>query len=133
MAFREADTEQARHVLERGLLIAQDSGNRAYESHLAVTTARLEAEYGHPLAALDYARQAIRIYHDSGNTTLMLTPLAVLAALLHRLRRHVPAATIAGFALNPFTEAVLPEFNSAINQPTRNPWRRDLRIACPQG
>ena len=45
---------------------------------------------------------------------MMGTPLAVLATLFHRLGRHVSAATIAGFALNPFTEAVLPEFNTAI-------------------
>ena len=45
---------------------------------------------------------------------MMGTPLTVLATLFHRLRRHLPAATIAGFALNPFTEAVLPEFSTAI-------------------
>ena len=42
------------------------------------------------------------------------TPLAVLAALFDRLGRCEPAATIAGFALSPFTAAALPEFNSAI-------------------
>jgi predicted ATPase/class 3 adenylate cyclase len=114
MAFRDADPDRARDVLQRGLVIAQDSGNRAYESHIAVTLARLEAEYGPPLAALEYASQAIRTYHDSGNTSMMGTPLVVLATLFHRLRRHLPAATIAGFALNPFTEAVLPEFSTAI-------------------
>ena len=46
MGFRDADPERARDVLQRGLVIAQDSGNRAYESHIAVTLARLEAEYG---------------------------------------------------------------------------------------
>jgi predicted ATPase len=114
MAFRDADPDRARDALQRGLVIAQDSGNRAYESHIAVTLARLEAEYGPPLAALEYASQAIRTYRDSGNTSMMGTPLVVLATLFHRLRRHLPAATIAGFALNPFTEAVLPEFSTAI-------------------
>jgi predicted ATPase/class 3 adenylate cyclase len=116
MAFREADTDRARDALQRGLVIAQDSGNRAYESHLAVTTARLEGEFGDPLDALEYARQAVHIYHDSGNTSMMGTPLAVLATLFHRLNRHGPAAIIAGFAVNPFTEAVIPEFNTAIAQ-----------------
>jgi hypothetical protein len=46
MAFRDADPDRARNVLQRGLVIATDSGNRAYESHIAVTLARLEAEYG---------------------------------------------------------------------------------------
>ena len=45
---------------------------------------------------------------------MMGTPLTVLATLFHRLRRHVAAATIAGFALNPFTEAVFPEITTAI-------------------
>jgi hypothetical protein len=45
---------------------------------------------------------------------MMGTPLVVLATLFHRLRRHEAAATIADFAINPFTEAVLPEFNTAI-------------------
>jgi len=116
MAFRDADPDRARNVLQRGLVIAHDSGNRAYESHIAVTLARLEAEYGPPLAALEYASQAIRTYHDSGNTSMMGTPLVVLATLFHRLRRHAPAATIAGFAFNTFTEAVIPEFNTAITQ-----------------
>ena len=50
-------------------MIAQDSGNRYNETHLAVILCRLEAEYGDPLAALDYFTVAIRNYHDSGNTT----------------------------------------------------------------
>jgi predicted ATPase len=116
MAFQDTDTDRARDALQRGLVIAQDSGNRAYESHLAVTSARLEAEYGSPLAALEYASQAIRTYHESGNTSMMGTPLGVLATVFHRLGRHAPAATIAGFAFNPFTEAVLPELNTAIAQ-----------------
>ena len=37
-----------------GLMIAQDSGNRAAETHLAGSLSRLAAEYGEPLAALDY-------------------------------------------------------------------------------
>ena len=45
---------------------------------------------------------------------MMGTPLVVLATLFHRLRRHEAAATIADLAINPFTEAVLPEFNTAI-------------------
>jgi len=114
MAFRDADPDRAREMLQRGLGIAQDSGNRAYESHLAATSATLEADYGQPLAALAYASRAIRIYHDSGNNSMMGTPLAVLATLFHRLGRHVAAATIAGFAFNPFTEAVIPALNTTI-------------------
>ena len=110
-AFRHADPVRARDTLRRGLVIAQDSGNRARESYLAASLARLEAEYGDPLAALDYFTLAIRNYHDAGNTTLILNPLAALAALFDRLGRYEPAATIAGFAVNPFTA---PQINTAI-------------------
>jgi hypothetical protein len=75
---------------------------------------RLEAEYGDPLAALDHFTLVIRNYHDAGNTTLILYPLAALAALFDRLGRYEPAATIAGFAVNPFTSATVPEINTAI-------------------
>ena len=49
-------------------MIAQDSGNRYIESHLAATLARLEADCGDPLLALEYLALAIRNYHDSGST-----------------------------------------------------------------
>jgi hypothetical protein len=41
-------------------------------------------------------------------------PLAILAAVLDRVGRHEPAATIAGFALSPLTAAGLPEITAAI-------------------
>ena len=65
-AFRDADPVRALEALRRGLVIAQDSGNRVNESHLAATLSRLEAEYGDPMAALDYITLAIRNYHDCG-------------------------------------------------------------------
>jgi hypothetical protein len=75
---------------------------------------RLEAEYGDPLAALDHFTVVIRNYHDAGNITLILSPLAILAAFFDRLGRHEPAATIAGLAINPFTTATVPELSTAI-------------------
>jgi hypothetical protein len=45
---------------------------------------------------------------------MMRTPLAVLAALIDRLGRYEPAATIAGFAASPLTAVAVPEFNIAI-------------------
>ena len=41
-------------------------------------------------------------------------PLALLAAFFDRLGRYEPAATITGFAVNPFTAAGFPETNTAI-------------------
>jgi hypothetical protein len=58
----------------------------------------------------------IRNYHDSGNTTVIRVPLAVLAVLLHRLGRDDPAATIAGYALSPVTKGWLPELGTTISQ-----------------
>ena len=53
-------------------MIAQDSGNRASETHLVANLSRLEAEYGDPLAAFNYFALAIRRYHDAGNTAMVL-------------------------------------------------------------
>ena len=53
-AFCDTDPAGARDAIRRGLVIAQDSGNHRSESILAASVSRLEAEYGDPLAALDY-------------------------------------------------------------------------------
>ena len=55
---------------------------------------------------------AIHNFHNSGNTTIMRGPLAVLAAFFDRLGRHEPAATITGFALSPLTTATVPEITT---------------------
>jgi hypothetical protein len=99
LAVDDADPVRALATLRRGLMIAQDSGNRANQSHLAANLCRLEAEHGDPLAALDYFTLAIGKYHDSGNTYMILFPLGILAAFFDRLGRYEPAATIAGFAI----------------------------------
>ena len=75
--------------------------------------ARLEAQHGDPLAALEYSAVAIRNHHDAGNTANMRAALAVLVILLHRLARHEPAATIAGFVPNPMTAVAMPELGTA--------------------
>ena len=106
MAFRGANPVRALDALRRGLIIAQDSGNRGNESHLAGVLSQLEAEYGDPLAALDYLTVAIRNYHDSKNAMRMRGPVAILAALPHddvdaRVVLHAVTAVviIAVFAL----------------------------------
>jgi hypothetical protein len=113
-AFIDADPARALEALRRGLLIAQDSGNRANETHLAANLSRVEATHGEPLAALGYVALAIRNYHDSGDTATMRTPLAILAAFFDSLGRSEAAATIAGFAFSPFAAAAFPEINTAI-------------------
>jgi tetratricopeptide (TPR) repeat protein len=111
---RDTYPAQALDALRRDLVIAQDSGNSANVTHLAVNLARLEAEHGDPLAALDRVTLAIRNYHDSGSAEMTRTPLAALVVLLDRLEHHVAAATIAGFAHSPFTATVFHEITTAI-------------------
>jgi hypothetical protein len=112
-AFRDADPVRALGAMRRGLEIARNSGNRFNESNAATNLAQLEALYGDPLAALDDLTLAIRHHHDSGSTALMRSPLAVLAALLDRLGRCEPAATVAGFAASPLTAAGYPSIITA--------------------
>ncbi len=113
--YRDADPAGALEALRRGLVIAQDSGNRYTETLLAAGVPHLEAEHGDPLAALDHVMLAIGNFHDTGNITGVRSALAILAALFDRLGRHEPAATMAGFAVvNPLAATGLPEFNTAI-------------------
>jgi hypothetical protein len=74
----------------------------------------VEARHGDPMAAFDYLTLAIRNLYDSGDTTTMRNPLALLATVLDRLGRYESAATIAGFALSPLTEMLYPEITTAI-------------------
>jgi predicted ATPase/class 3 adenylate cyclase len=114
IACGDVDPPGARDAMRRGLAIAQDSGNRYNETHLANILGRIEARHGDPLAALDYLALAIRNYHDSGNSEIMRVPLAVLAAFLGRLGRDEPAATMAGHAFGPLTRSWVPEIRTAI-------------------
>ncbi len=101
-AFRDAGPIGALNALGRGLVIAQDSGNRAVAVALALFLARLEAEHGGTVSAFDHLTLAIRNFHNAGDTTTIRVPLAV------------PAATIAGFALNPMAATGVPEITTAI-------------------
>jgi predicted ATPase/class 3 adenylate cyclase len=116
VAFRDADPVGALNAHRRGLVIAQDSGNRTIASILANGLARLEAEHGDTLAAFDHLTLAIRGFHNAGDTTTLRVPLAVLAALFDRLGRYEPAATIAGFALSPMAASAFPEITTAITR-----------------
>jgi hypothetical protein len=107
-ARRDADPVAAHAPLQRGLTIAQDSGNRQAESILASVLSRWAVVHGDPTEAFDYMTLAIRNYYDSGNIVVLPSPLAALAALLDRLGHHEPAATISGFAATPFTRRAHP-------------------------
>ena len=113
-AFREVDPARALDAVRRGLIIAQDSGNRLSETQLALTLGRLAADHSDITSAFDHLTLAIRNSHDAGDTTNIKNPLAAIAALFDRLGRHESAATIAGFALSPLTALAIPELNTAI-------------------
>jgi predicted ATPase len=114
LAFRDADPVRALNAARRGLVIAQDSGNRTQASLHALNLAPLEAEHSGTVSAFDHLTLAIRNCHNSGDTTAIRVPLAVLAVLFDRLGRYEPAATIAGFALSPIAAAGVPEITTAI-------------------
>jgi predicted ATPase len=111
-AFRKADPARSLDAAHRGLVIAQDSGNRLTETQLVLNLGRLEAEHGDIASAFDHLSRAIRDMHDSGD--IPHTPLAALAALFDRLGRYKAAASIAGFALSPLSTLATPELNTAI-------------------
>ena len=113
-AFRDTDPAGALQAMRRGLVIAQDSGNRLIASHLAAVLCRVEANYGDPMAALEYFRMAIHNHYESGSITMVSTPLAVLAAFFARHGRYESAATLAGFAFGPVTAVTFPELETAI-------------------
>jgi hypothetical protein len=113
-AFRDADPVGALNAFGRGLVIAQDSGNRVEASVLAHALAVLEAEHGDTVSAFDHLTLAVRNFHNAGDTTTIRVPLAVLAVLFDRLGRYEPAASVAGFALSPLVAAGLPEITAAI-------------------
>ncbi len=113
-AFLDADPDRAREAMLRGVVIAQDSGNRTFETHLASNLARLEAQHGDPLAALDYFLVTTRHLHESGNSTTIRAVLANLAAFFNRLGHDEVAATMSGFADIPYSRSVEPEINTAI-------------------
>jgi hypothetical protein len=81
VAFHHGDPVRALHALGRGLVIAQDSGNRTYASVLAPFLARLEAEHGDTVSAFDHLTLAIRNFHNAGDTASIRGPLAILAVL----------------------------------------------------
>ncbi|HZQ86960.1 MAG TPA: hypothetical protein VFA83_19090 [Acidimicrobiales bacterium] len=108
-ARRDTDPAAAMTALRRAVVIASENGNRNTETHSRLELARLEAAHSDRHAALPHLAAAISAYHDSGETTSLRSPLAVLAGLLDTLGHHHEAATIVGFALSPLTEMAYPE------------------------
>lgn len=107
------------------MAIAQQSGNRANETYLAMTLAmtlgRIEAEPGDPLASLDNITLAIRHYYDAGNTQSIRGALGILALFIDRHGRSESAAIIAGFArVSPSGASAAPEFGIHLREVLRD-------------
>jgi len=113
-AHRNDDPEAAYQLLQRGLAISRDSGNRQIESHLTVNLTRLAAGHGQPVDVFEFLNMSIRHYYDTGYFSLMPSPLAVLIAVFDRLGNYESAATISGYAATPLTWKGYPEMNAAI-------------------
>ncbi len=114
LVHRYTDPATALAALRRSLKVAQESGNRFNESHIAVTLSQLEVLHDAPQSAFDHLTLAIRNYQDSGNIATSRSPLAILAVALDRLGHYEPAATIAAFAADPLTRMAFPEITTTI-------------------
>jgi tetratricopeptide (TPR) repeat protein len=119
MACSAEDPLRALDALRRGVAIAQQSGNLANETYLAMTLAmtlgRIEGESGDPLIALENITLAIRNYHDSGQITQIRAALGILATFLDRHGHNESAAIIAGFAcVGPTSAPLVKEFGTAV-------------------
>jgi predicted ATPase len=100
-------------ALRRGLRIAQENGSSNTESSIATMLAALATIYGEPADALDYSMLAIRFYYDSGNFFLVRNSLAPVVGLLDKLGQPEAAATISGFADNPFNRSAYTGLDAA--------------------
>jgi ketosteroid isomerase-like protein len=109
LIHRYTDPIVALSALRRSLQIAQASGNRFNESHIAVTLAQLEMRHGEVHLALHHLGLAIRNYQDSGNIATSRSPLAILAALLDEIGMYEGASTISDFASNPLSRMAFSE------------------------
>ncbi len=109
------DSHRALEVARRGLESAHESGNRTIATHLVTILSRATASYGDTVAALDQISAVIPHYLDGGNLTNLRSSLAILSTVLNDAGQRDTAATILGFAANPFILASIPETGATID------------------
>jgi predicted ATPase len=119
MALSAIDPAGALAALRRGLQVAQESGNRANVSYLAMSLAmtlnRIDGDAGDSSVALDNIALAIRNYYDAGNVTQMRAALGILMTFLDRRDDYEPASVVAGFAsVSPTSAPSVAEFQTVI-------------------
>jgi predicted ATPase len=114
MAHRNTDPAGAYDAHRRGLKIARDNGNPQVEAHHAARLSTFATIHGEPDAIFEYLTLAIRNYYDTGSFSFMSSALAILAIFFDHLGHSAPAATLSGFAADPFSHAAVPEIDTAI-------------------
>jgi hypothetical protein len=112
-SFLRNDPDRALEVLCRGLVIAQDSGNRFTESMLGPSLSRLQPEH-EPAGGARLRHSGHPQPPRRGNTTTIRVPFAVLVTPVDPRERYESAVTIAGFAFRPHTAATFPELSTTI-------------------
>ena len=132
-AFRDADPVGALNALGRGLVIAQDSGNRAHASALANSSGPTRGRTRRPVSAFDHLTLAIRNYHNcgrhhddprpAGRPRRSFRPARTLRTGGHHRRVRPQSPRCGGGPRNQHRD----------HPPPRRPRRLDLRIARPQG
>ena len=132
-AFRDADPVGALDALRRGLVIAQDSGNRTIVSVLANILARLEAEHGDTVIRVRSPHSGDPQLPRLGQHHDVRGPLAVLAALVRPARTPRTGGHHRRFRAQSLHRGGGPRNHHRDRPPPRCPRRPDLRIARPQG
>ncbi|HEY1440985.1 MAG TPA: hypothetical protein VGF65_09110, partial [Mycobacterium sp.] len=135
LAVHDADPVRSLAALRRGLVIAQDSGNRANQSHLALNLCRYEAEHGEPAGCLRLLHRGDRQLSRLGQHPYDPLPPGVSCHSFRpartvrtgghhrRVRRHEPSRCTSRHG----------RVRHRDRPPPRCPQRPDLRIARPQG
>jgi predicted ATPase len=96
--------------------VSRQSGMRHLERGIYTGLARSEITVGDYRPALDHLADATVAYFDVGDFSSLTWPLALISAVLVSCELTEPAATLAGFATNPFTLATQPPFIAALEQ-----------------
>jgi predicted ATPase len=114
IAQRNANPIAAYDAHRRGQEIAQDSGNRQFDSFHAGNLSRIAASQGQHADALEYVTMALRRFYDSGSFSIVPSALAVLADVMDRLGYYESAAVFSAAGAHPFARATYPELHATI-------------------
>ncbi len=94
LAFSKADAQRALAAWDEGVAFGREHRVQFFEGFLARDAARLHTTDGEPEAALVLFSEAVAAFHRAGNVPQLIITLASVPALLERLDRPEPAATL---------------------------------------